>query len=236
MSSVHKNVRFTDLGHLDYMASWDLQEKICASLVEARITGRFDAVSHHLMFVEHPHVYTLGLNGNSGNLLMEPEFLQKIGASYYKTNRGGDITYHGPGQLVAYPILNIEAFAKGIRDYIFMLEAAVIKFLKTYQIDAGRLSGATGVWLEPETSRARKICAIGVRASRGISMHGFAFNVNTDLNYFNYINPCGFTDKGVTSLAKELGFELPMDVVKSKLKEAIGEVFEMNFSQDVFIE
>lgn len=229
MINCHKNTIFSDLGLLEYKSAWDLQEKVCDSLITARIENRFDEVLHHLFFVEHPHVYTLGLNGNDSNMLMDKEFLNRIGASYFKTNRGGDITYHGPGQIVGYPVLNLEAFARGIREYIFLIEEAVIHCLSHYGIIGERLSGATGVWLESNSDSARKICAIGVRTSRGITMHGFAFNINTDLTYFNHINPCGFTDKGVTSLSLELGTKVNITEVKKILKACFADVFGMQF-------
>ena len=191
---LHTRTKFADLGLLSYAEAWDYQNQLFDTLLQARLNDAYPEAFNHLLFVEHPHVYTLGRNGDADNLLITTEFLQKIEATYYKTDRGGDITYHGPGQVVGYPILNLEAFAKGIKDYIDKLEQSVIETLKHYHIEAGRLKGATGVWLDADTEPARKICAIGVRTSRGISMHGFAFNVNTNLDYFRYINPCGFVD------------------------------------------
>ena len=166
---------------------------------------------------EHPHVYTLGRSGKEGNMLLSEEQLQKIGATLYHIDRGGDITYHGPGQLVCYPILNLEEFSLGLKEYVHLLEEAVIRVCASYGITAGRLEKATGVWLEGDTPRARKICAIGVRSSHFVTMHGLALNVNTDLRYFSYINPCGFIDKGVTSLQQELKREVPMEEVKQRL-------------------
>lgn len=187
-----------------------------------------------MLFVEHPHVYTLGLHGNAGNLLIQHDFLSRIGASYYQTNRGGDITYHGPGQIVGYPILNLSAFCTGIRMYIHMIEEAVLQTLLHFGLQASRLEGATGVWMMSEGNPPRKICAIGVRTSRGVSMHGFAFNVNTCLDYFNHIHPCGFTDKGVTSMEKELGIAQDMEAVKKVLLEKIRQVFGMEFGDFPF--
>ena len=182
------------------------------------------------MFCEHPHVYTLGKSGEQNNLLISDEFLKKRNATYYKINRGGDITYHGPGQIVGYPILDLEDFDLTVKKYIYSLEEAIINLLKEYNIYGSRLDGGTGVWLDVDNpSKARKICAIGVRASKFVTMHGFAFNVNTDLNYFNYINPCGFTDKGVTSMQKELGNELNINEIKNKLKGHIKKELNMNF-------
>jgi len=227
--SRHRKTRFEDLGKMEYQAAWDYQEKLLKILQVQILNQHYGSALNYLLFVEHPHVYTLGLHGNKSNLLIQSDFLQKIGASFYHTNRGGDITYHGPGQIVGYPILNIEAFCRGIREYIYLLEEAIILTLSDYGLKASRLEGAIGVWLEPETPAARKICAIGVRASRGVTMHGFAFNVNTDLRYFSYINPCGYVDKGVTSLQKELGHPLNMEEVKFLLKNHLAEVFHMEF-------
>jgi lipoyl(octanoyl) transferase len=226
---LHTKTKFADLGLLSYAESWDYQNQLFDILLQARLNHSYPQAFNHLLFVEHPHVYTLGRNGDANNLLINAEFLQKIEATYYKTDRGGDITYHGPGQLVGYPILNLEAFAKGIKDYIDKLEQAVIDALKHYHIEAGRLKGATGVWLDADTEHARKICAIGVRTSRGISMHGFAFNVNTNLDYFRYINPCGFVDKSVTSMRKELGSPIDINGVKTVLKQELANVFQMEF-------
>jgi lipoyl(octanoyl) transferase len=178
-------------------------------------------LDNRLLFVEHPHVYTLGKSGNQNNLLIDSKFLEKIGATYYHIDRGGDITYHGPGQIVGYPIFDLEQFGMGIKQYIYTLEEAIIKTLDEVKISASRLPGATGVWLDPGKPGARKICAIGVKAGRHITMHGFALNVNTDLTYFNHINPCGFRDKGVTSLAKEFSENMDMSTVKFILQQNI---------------
>ncbi|HOW10634.1 MAG TPA: lipoyl(octanoyl) transferase LipB [Bacteroidales bacterium] len=183
-----------------------------------------------LIFVEHPHVYTLGKSGSENNLLIDHIQLQAKGASFVKTDRGGDITYHGPGQIVGYPIFDLEKIGIGLKEYIFCLEEAIIDTLREFGITGSRLDGATGVWLDPDTKgKARKICAIGVKASRYVTMHGFAFNVNTDLNYFNYINPCGFTDKGVTSLERELGNRQDFENVKLLVRENLGKIFGLNW-------
>jgi len=223
-------VIFRDLGLFDYKEAWDYQESLFNEVINYK-TGKLlpekNAVNNYLLFCEHPHVYTLGKSGSEKNLLINYLQLQAKNAVFYKTNRGGDITYHGPGQIVGYPILDLEQFKLGVKTYIFSLEESIIQTLAYYGIKAERLDGATGVWLDTETPKVRKICAIGVRTSRYVSMHGFAFNVNTDLNYFNYINPCGFTDKAVTSLAKELGVAVNMDDVKKILLRKISEVFDM---------
>ena len=183
-----------------------------------------------VIFCEHPHVYTLGKSGQQNNLLIADEFLRKINATYYKINRGGDITYHGPGQIVGYPIIDLERFNLQVKQYIANLEQSIILTLEQFGIKSERLTGATGVWLDTNIpGKTRKICAIGVNASRFITMHGFAFNVNTNLEYFNYINPCGFVDKGVTSMEKELGQKQDINQVKEILKKKMEEVFGMNF-------
>ena len=226
----HK-VFFQDLGLIDYKKAWDYQEQKLQDLVrereELKKNGKMDSVLQKqvFLFCEHPHVYTLGKSGNADNLLINAEFLKRINAVFYKINRGGDITYHGPGQLVGYPIFDLEAMKVGLREYIHMLEDAVIRCISLFGITGGRLEGATGVWIDPGSARARKICAIGVRASRYVTMHGFALNVSTDLSYFNHINPCGFTDKGVTSIEKETGRSVSMSDVKEILKNTMREVF-----------
>ena len=219
------HVTFEDLGILDYKTCWDMQEAKLTEVTDRKQMGLRPI--HHLYFVEHPHVYTLGKSGQENNLLINPDFLKKIDATFYRINRGGDITYHGPGQIVGYPIFDLEAFRMGARQYIFSLEESVIRFLTDCGIHAGRLENAIGVWLDPDNpQKARKICAIGVRISRSVTMHGFAFNVNTDLSYFNHINPCGFVDKGVTSLAKETGRQWELSSVKEALLKKMSEVFE----------
>jgi lipoyl(octanoyl) transferase len=210
-------VEFIDLGRRDYKETWDLQQKVLEKLVRAK-TGTPDPDTMPcLFFVEHPHVYTLGKSGHENNLLIQAPFLESIGATYYRTDRGGDITYHGPGQIVGYPVFDLDRLGIGVKKYIDLLEEAIIVTLAEFSIRASRMDQATGVWLDAEGNNTRKICAIGVRVSRGVTMHGFAFNVNTDLSYFNHINPCGFTDKGVTSMQKELGAEQDMNDVKERL-------------------
>jgi lipoyl(octanoyl) transferase len=202
---------FKELGLIEYKEAWDLQEKIHSELVESKLAGRISSSQNQVLLCEHPHVYTLGKSGQENNLLINDAFLKKINASYFKTNRGGDITYHGPGQLVGYPILDLEKAGLGIRSYINLLEQSIIETLAEYNIAATRFEGATGVWLDVDKPAfARKICAIGVRVSRLVTMHGFALNVNTDLNYFRYINPCGLEQFGVTSMQKELGNPVDM--------------------------
>lgn len=200
---------------IPYAEAWKRQTEWFDALVRAK--QEESEYTNHIILCEHPHVYTLGRSGKEGNMLLSEEQLQKIGATLYHIDRGGDITYHGPGQLVCYPILNLEEFSLGLKEYVHLLEEAVIRVCAGYGIEAGRLEKATGVWLEGNTRRARKICAIGVRSSHFVTMHGLALNVNTDLRYFSYINPCGFIDKGVTSLQKELGREVPMEEVKEHL-------------------
>lgn len=225
---------FRDLGLMPYQQAWDYQESLLNKIITRKLeiqklqVGHNQFTNNYLLFVEHPHVFTLGKSGSEENMLADFIQLQAKNAEFVHTNRGGDITYHGPGQIVGYPILNLDYFAKGIRDYIEKLEEAIIICLEHYGIEGHRLKGATGVWLDPEVpGKARKICAIGVRVSRGVSMHGFAFNVNTDLSYFNLINPCGFTDKKVTSLQVELGHVVDIEEVKSVMKDKIVEVFKM---------
>ena len=208
-------LEISDWGLIDYEQSWQRQTQWFNQLVSAKRNG--EQYVNRIVLCEHPPVYTLGRSGKENNMLLGALQLQSIGASLYHIDRGGDITFHGPGQLVCYPILNLEDFSLGLRSYIYALEEAVIRTCASYGIQAARLENATGVWLEPRTSRARKICAIGVRSSHFVTMHGLALNVNTDLRYFSYINPCGFIDKGVTSLKQELGETVDMAAVKSKL-------------------
>ena len=204
-----------DWGLIPYEESWNRQREWFNEVVAAKQAGQ--PCHNRIVLCEHPHVYTLGRSGKASNMLLGEEQLKRVGATLYHIDRGGDITYHGPGQLVCYPILNLEDFSLGLRDYIYVLEEAVIRVCATYGIKAGRLEKATGVWLEGDTPRARKICAMGVHASHFVTMHGLALNVNTDLRYFSYIHPCGFVDKGVTSLQKELHREVSMEEVKNCL-------------------
>lgn len=234
------SVVYKDIGLKDYKETWDYQVGIFTELVAAKKSGSGagDPVGNPrpgtLIFVEHPHVYTLGKSGLENNLLLDNLQLQGKGASFYRIDRGGDITYHGPGQIVGYPIFDLELIGIGLRDYIFKLEEAVIRTVGEFGISSSRLEGGTGVWLEPEVKgRARKICAIGVKASRYITMHGFAFNVNTDLSWFKNINPCGFTDKGVTSLCEELGGIQDINMVKDLVKKNLQEVFNLEWTNQL---
>ena len=204
-----------DWGLIPYEEAWNRQREWFNEVVAAKQAGQ--PCHNRIVLCEHPPVYTLGRSGKASNMLLGEEQLKRVGATLYHIDRGGDITYHGPGQLVCYPILNLEDFSLGLRDYIYVLEEAVIRVCATYGIKAGRLEKATGVWLEGDTPRARKICAMGVHASHFVTMHGLALNVNTDLRYFSYIHPCGFVDKGVTSLQKELHREVSMEEVKNCL-------------------
>ena len=213
----------TDWNIIPYADAWTRQTEWFDTLVRAKQAG--EEYENHIILCEHPHVYTLGRSGKEGNMLLSEEQLQKIGATLYHIDRGGDITYHGPGQLVCYPILNLEEFSLGLKEYVHLLEEAVIRVCASYGIIAGRLEKATGVWLEGDMPRARKICAIGVKSSRYVTMHGFALNINTDLSYFSLINPCGFTDKGVTSLEKELGGKQDFELAKTQLHSLFSELF-----------
>lgn len=213
-------MKYTDLGIEEYQSAWDYQEKRLKEMQDDKQKG--NKPEHNLIFCEHPHVFTLGRSGAANNLLINEQFLKSVNATYVMTNRGGDITYHGPGQIVGYPIFDLEQYNIGVRSYIEKIENAIINTLQLYNIEASRLEGATGVWLDAEVpGKTRKICAIGVRVSRQVTMHGFALNVNTDLKYFSYINPCGFVDKGVTSMQKELGKAPNFEEVKKNLKNAI---------------
>ncbi len=216
-------VVFRDLGLMDYGEAWAYQEERFNALVSfKRHPDGKERPGQYLLFCEHPHVYTLGKSGDENNLLIRKDFLKKIGATYYKTNRGGDITYHGPGQIVGYPIVDLEWLGVGLKQYITLLEDSIIELLENYGITATQLQGATGVWLEADHPvKARKICAIGVRSGRHVTMHGFALNVNTNLEYFTYINPCGFETRGVTSMEKELGRAPDFERIKLELREIL---------------
>ena len=211
-------MNFTDWKIIDYKEAWEKQEALFQHIIQSKKDGKNTRDLETVFLCEHPHVYTLGRNGQPNNLLINEAFLRKINATFYRIDRGGDITYHGPGQLVGYPILDLDNYGGSLKGYIHKLEESIIQTLEYYNIKSSRLEGATGVWLEANTPAARKICAIGVRASRFVTMHGFALNVNTDLSYFNHINPCGFIDKGVTSIQKELGKPVDMDEVKKVFK------------------
>jgi lipoyl(octanoyl) transferase len=228
---MNKKVSFKDLGLIDYKQCWDFQEELFAEILAVKSSNRKEnktvATKNHLIFCEHPHVYTLGKSGDEKNLLVNEDYLKSRGATFHKINRGGDITYHGPGQIVGYPIIDLDNFFTDIHKYLRFLEEAVILTLKEYGLETERSPGETGVWFDVGTTKARKICALGVKSSRWVTMHGFAFNVNSDLSYFGNIIPCGITDKSVTSLQKELGKELDMDEVRNKLKTHLVELFEM---------
>ncbi|MBK6936929.1 MAG: lipoyl(octanoyl) transferase LipB [Chitinophagaceae bacterium] len=239
-----QEVRFRDLGLMEYKAAWDYQEKLLQENVEKKSEVKkqkpevqlagvesnpaLPATNHYLLFTEHPPVYTLGKSGNKNNVLLSDEELSASHISFFQTNRGGDITFHGPGQIVGYPILDLEKFYTDIGKYLRNIEEVIIQTLAEYGIKGERSAGETGVWLDPDLpGRERKICAIGVRCSRWITMHGFAFNVNTDLSYFNNIIPCGIANKQVTSLAKELKREMDIEEVKMKVKSNFERIFEV---------
>ena len=232
----NNQVIFKDLGILDYKACWDYQETLFNGTVALKIANRSAetesqiATKNYLLFVEHPHVYTLGKSGDTSHLLINEHQLEEKEATYYKINRGGDITYHGPGQLVGYPILDLDHFFTDIHKYLRLLEETIILTLDEYGIKAGRSKGETGVWLdEDNTFKARKICAMGVRCSRWVTMHGWGFNVNSNLDYFKNIVPCGIQDKAVTSLNKELGQDVDMTEIKEKLKKHFSTLFECEY-------
>ncbi|WP_374165756.1 lipoyl(octanoyl) transferase LipB [Arcticibacter sp. MXS-1] len=229
---INKKVHFQDWGLVDYQEAWDRQEKLFASVVAAKTSNRNQGTDNptdnYLVFVEHPHVYTLGKSGKQENLLLDEQGLEDQHASFYKINRGGDITYHGPGQIVGYPILDLDNFFTDIHLYLRTLEEAIILTLREYGIEAGRYPGYTGVWLDADNQKARKICAMGVRCSRWVTMHGFAFNVNANLGYFGNIVPCGIDDKDVTSMERELGGRVDVAGVKEVLKKNISSLFGMD--------
>lgn len=234
---VMQQVLYQDLGQIEYGTAWDIQESLLKKGLEVKsLKFKNDVPSdvvgdteNYLLVCEHPHVYTLGKSGSEDNLLVSKDKLGDIEATYYKTNRGGDITYHGPGQIVGYPILDLEKFETDLGKYMRNLEEVIIRTLAHYGVAGDRLKGSTGVWLDPDDiTKARKICAMGVRCSRWITMHGFAFNVNANLNYFNNIIPCGIDDKAVTSLDKELGHSVDMEEVKQVLLEEFCNVFAVD--------
>ncbi len=232
--SINKKTQFLDLGLMDYQQAWDYQTNLFQSILDIKAQNRSlpdsdqQLTNNYLLFCEHPHVFTLGKSGDEKNLLVKKEDLHAIDATYYPINRGGDITYHGPGQLVVYPILDLENFFTDIHKYMRLLEESVIQTLAEFNISAGRIKGLTGVWIDFEDEKkARKICALGVKTSRWVSLHGLALNVNTQLNYFNHIVPCGIDNKAVTSLEKELGKHQDMEMVKFILKEKFSNVFEL---------
>jgi lipoyl(octanoyl) transferase len=237
---VNKIVRVQQLGLMDYQQAWDYQEQLLQATVAIKTNNRThendaqELTPNHLLFVEHPHVYTLGKSGHLEYLLASEDFLKSINATFYKINRGGDITYHGPQQMVVYPILDLDNFFTDIHKYLRFLEDVVIAVLADYNITAGRYTGFTGVWIDAdEPSKARKICAMGVRCSRWVTMHGIALNINTDLNYFDYIVPCGIKDKQVTSMQKELGYTVPMLEVQQKFQYYFAKQFECELENGV---
>ena len=229
----NKKVQFVDLKLIEYKQAWDLQESLLNRIAAVKLGNRGlpedskEITENFLLFCQHPHVFTLGKSGDESHLLLQDDFLSTIGATYFKTNRGGDITYHGPGQLVGYPILDLENFYTDIHLYLRMLEEAIIKTCEGYGLIAGRIDGLTGVWINPTQEDARKICAMGVKASRWISMHGFALNVNTDLSYFSHIVPCGIATRGVTSLQQELVQEMDIQAVSDIVKGHLVDLFKM---------
>jgi len=229
-------VHYEDLGKISYQEAWDLQESLLRVNTGIKSASRNSknphrvSTQHHLLFCEHPHVYTLGKSGKIDHLLLQEQALKEKGIEFFKINRGGDITYHGPGQITGYPIFDLEKFKTDINWYLRTLEEVMIRLLADYGLKGGRIARETGVWLGVGSMNPRKICAFGVKASRWVTMHGFAFNVNTDLSYFNHIVPCGIADKGVTSLQKELGREVDMAEVKEKLKIYFSELFEFDFT------
>lgn len=231
---IMKTVYLEDLGVKDYKETWDYQEELFKGIVDLKIRNRREEANfttpNYFLFVEHPHVYTLGKSGDLNNLLLNEKQLEQKGATFYKINRGGDITYHGPGQIVGYPILDLENFFTDIHKYLRFLEEVIILTLAEYNIESQRSEGETGVWLGVGTPFARKICAMGVRASRWVTMHGFALNVNADLGYFDHIIPCGIRGKAVTSLQVELGVEKVDEAeVKAKILKHFQQLFEAEF-------
>ena len=229
---MNKNVEFIDLGLIDYKKCWDYQEVLFAKILKTKSLNRNSEeqlkTENYFIFCEHPNVYTIGKSGNENNLLVSKQDLLKKNAGFYKINRGGDITFHGPGQIVGYPIFDLDNFFTDIHKYLRLLEEAVILTLNEYGISCGRSKGETGVWIDAGKKNARKICALGVRTSRWVTMHGFALNVNTDLNYFNNIIPCGISNKKVTSIKNELDKQFRLEDVKKKLKYHLIQVFKIS--------
>ena len=230
-----KKIHFEDLGLIDFQAAWDFQTEKFNKIVQLKLDNRNLSATekkvqeHWLIFCEHPHVYTLGRNGKESNLLLDADALRNKNAEFVKINRGGDITYHGPGQIVGYPLLDLDEFFTDIGRYIRFLEEMVIRTLLEYNIESGRITGQSGVWIDVDKATARKICAVGVHLSRWTTMHGFAFNINTNLDYFSSIIPCGISDKAVTSLQKELGRSIDTEEVKTRLLKHFKELFEVEF-------
>ena len=229
-----RQVHFRDLGLIDYAQAWELQTRLFQATIDRKVANRDKPLEQqvptedHLLFCEHPHVYTLGKSGKQSHLLLNEQGLREKGVQFFPIDRGGDITYHGPGQIVGYPIFDLDHHFTDIHRFLRTLEEAIIGTLEAYGIKAGRIEGLTGVWLDwNEPLKARKICAFGIRASRWVTMHGFAFNVNTDLGYFENIVPCGITDKGVTSLAREFGREVDINAVKERLKLELADLVDV---------
>jgi lipoyl(octanoyl) transferase len=241
-SCLNKQVTVRELGLIDYQAAWDEQERLFGQIVDQKMHNRTVApeaqelTPNYLLFCEHPHVYTMGTSGHLDNLLVDEDKLtNELGASFYKIRRGGDITYHGPGQLVGYPILDLDNFFTDIHRYMRLLEESIIRTLADYGLQAGRIEGAgadrlTGVWLDAAGENPRKICAMGVKASRWVTMHGFALNVNTDLSYFGHIVPCGISDKAVTSLSAEVGHVVPLREVAGHVQRHMADLFDMELT------
>lgn len=220
---MNSTIDYQDWGLTEYNEAWAKQDALFSAAITSKTLG--ETTLNTLVFCEHPHVYTLGKSGDEHNMLLDYIQLQAKNATFVHSNRGGDITYHGPGQVVGYPIFDLANFGLGLKQYIFRIEEAIIQTLSIYNIPSTRLEGSTGVWLDVGNPACRKICAIGVRSSHFVTMHGFALNVNTQLEYFSYINPCGFIDKGVTSMEKELGGKVDMDELKSRLRITIEDMF-----------
>ncbi len=223
---------FQDLGRMPYQSAWDLQEEKLQQKTNLKREAKSNLITNELLFVEHNHVFTLGKSGHEENVLLSEEQLAKRGIEYFRSNRGGDITYHGPGQIVGYPIFDLEQFKTDLGWYLRSIEEVIIRTIAEYGIIGERSKGETGVWIEPgKKGYERKICAMGIRCSRWVTMHGFALNVNTDMNYFNFIIPCGIQNKQATSLQKELNREIPLAEVKQKLKHHFSEVFDLELSE-----
>jgi len=229
-STINKKVKLISLGHIDYQKAWKKQEKIFNKIINVKIQNRKDnsqiPTENYILVCSHPHVYTLGKSGNEKHLLINKKIIKEKKLEYYKINRGGDITYHGPGQIVIYPILDLENFFTDIHLYLRKLEEATIRTLKYFNIDAGRINKLTGVWVDTESSNPKKICAMGVKCSRWVTMHGLALNISTDLSYFNNIVPCGINDKAVTSIEKETNKKISIDIVKNEIVNNLSKVFE----------
>lgn len=237
---MEQKIIYKDLGSIRYQEAWEYQTNLFNQVIDLKKFNLDLPVCeqtenyNYLLFCEHPHVYTLGKSGSESNLLINQEMLKQKGAEFFKIDRGGDITYHGPGQIVGYPIFDLEVLSIGLKEYIHKMEEVIIKVLGKYNIPSTRLEGATGVWLDiDKPQKARKICAIGVKSSRFVTMHGFAFNVNTNLDFYHYINPCGFVDKGVTSMQKELGKEIDIEEVKAHLKDAFADEFKIELDSSL---